>query len=44
VRRYNIKTVGIEAGKKGIQRITYAKHIVSESDEDKFIQTLSFEN
>lgn len=41
----NIKTVSIEAEKKGIQVNPYAKHIVifSESDEDRFIQTLSFE-
>ncbi|MFT5253831.1 MAG: hypothetical protein ACI87N_002883, partial [Flavobacteriales bacterium] len=41
----NIKTVSIEAEKKGIQVNPYAKHIVvfSESDEDRFIQILSFE-
>jgi integrase len=41
----NIKTVSIEAERKGIIQVnSYAKHIVifSESDEDKFIQTLSF--
>ena len=41
----NIKTISIEAEKKGIQVNTYAKqiNIFSESDEDRFIQTLSFE-
>lgn len=41
----NIKTISIEAEKKGIQVNAYAKQITifSESDEDRFIQTLSFE-
>jgi integrase len=42
----NIKTVSIEAERKGeIQVNPYAKHIVifTESDENRFIQTLSFE-
>lgn len=41
----NIKTVCIEAENKGIQVNTYAKQITiaSESDDDRFIQTLSFE-
>jgi integrase len=41
----NIKTVCIEAENKGIQVNSYAKQItiVSESDEDRYIQTLSFE-
>lgn len=41
----NIKTISIEAEKKGIQVNAYAKqiNIFSESDEDRFIQTLSFE-
>lgn len=41
----NIKTISIEAEKKGIQVNSYAKqiNIFSESDEDRFIQTLSFE-
>lgn len=41
----NIKTISIEAEKKGIQVNVYAKqiHIFSESEEDRFIQTLSFE-
>jgi integrase len=41
----NIKTVCIEAEKKGIQVNPYAKQIsiFSESDEDRFIQTLSFD-
>ena len=42
----NIKTVSIEAERKGkIQVNPYAKHIVifTESDEDRFIQTLSFD-
>ncbi|RTY81878.1 integrase [Flavobacterium sp. ZB4P23] len=40
----NIKTVCIEAEKKGIQVNAYAKQItiVSESDDDRYIQTLSF--
>ncbi|TDP04079.1 tyrosine-type recombinase/integrase [Flavobacterium sp. 245] len=40
----NIKTVCIEAEKKGIQVNSYAKQItiVSESDDDRYIQTLSF--
>ncbi|MDQ3190655.1 MAG: site-specific integrase [Bacteroidota bacterium] len=41
----NIKTICIEAEKKGIQTNPYAKQIIvfSEKDEDRFIQTLSFE-
>lgn len=41
----NIKTVSIEAERKGIQVNPYAKHIVifTESDEDRFIQTLSLD-
>jgi hypothetical protein len=42
----NIKTVSIEAERKGIIQVNpYAKHIVifTESDEDRFIQTLSFD-
>lgn len=41
----NIKTISIEAEKKGIQVNAYAKqiNIFSESDEDRFIQTLSFD-
>ena len=41
----NIKTVCIEAENKGIQVNSYAKQITiaSESDDDRFIQTLSFE-
>ncbi|KRB54707.1 tyrosine-type recombinase/integrase [Flavobacterium sp. Root186] len=41
----NIKTVCIEAENRGIQVNSYAKQItiVSESDEDRYIQTLSFE-
>ena len=41
----NIKTVSIEAERKGIQVNPYAKHIVifTESDDDRFIQTLSFD-
>jgi integrase len=42
----NVKTVSIEAERKGkIQVNPYAKHIVifTESDEDRFIQTLSFD-
>ncbi|AOW08954.1 site-specific integrase [Flavobacterium gilvum] len=40
----NIKTVCNEAEKKGIQVNSYAKqiNIVSESDDDRYIQTLSF--
>lgn len=40
----NIKTVCIEAEKKGIQVNSFAKQItiVSESDDDRYIQTLSF--
>jgi integrase len=40
----NLKTVSIEAERKGVQVNPYAKHIVifTESDEDRFIQTLSF--
>jgi integrase len=40
----NIKTVCNEAEKKGIQVNSYAKQItiVSESDDDRYIQTLSF--
>jgi integrase len=40
----NIKTVCIEAENKGIQVNSYAKQITiaTESDEDRFIQTLSF--
>jgi integrase len=40
----NIKTVCIEAENKGIQVNTYAKQITiaSESDDDRYIQTLSF--
>jgi integrase len=40
----NIKTVCIEAEKKGIQVNAYAKQITiaSESDDDRYIQTLSF--
>lgn len=40
----NIKTVCIEAEHKGIQVNSYAKQITiaSESDEDRYIQTLSF--
>lgn len=41
----NIKTVCIEAENKGIQVNSYAKQITiaSESDEDRYIQTLSFD-
>jgi integrase len=41
----NIKTVCIEAENKGIQVNSYAKQITiaSESDDDRYIQTLSFE-
>jgi integrase len=41
----NIKTICIEADKKGIPTNAFAKHIAifSEPDEDRFIQTLSFE-
>lgn len=41
----NIKTVCIEAENKGIQVNTYAKQITiaSESDDDRYIQTLSFD-
>jgi integrase len=41
----NIKTISIEAEKKGIQVNPFAKQITifSESDEDRFIQTLSFD-
>jgi integrase len=41
----NIKTVCTEAERKGIQVNPYAKHIVifTESDDDRFIQTLSFD-
>ena len=41
----NIKTISIEAEKKDIQVNPFAKQIIifSESDEDRFIQTLSFE-
>ena len=41
----NIKTVCIEAENKGLQVNAYAKQITiaSESDDDRFIQTLSFE-
>lgn len=41
----NIKTISIEAGKKGIQVNPYAKDITifTESDEDRYIQTLSFD-
>ncbi|RTY89323.1 phage integrase SAM-like domain-containing protein [Flavobacterium sp. GT3R68] len=41
----NIKTISIEAEKKGIQVNPFAKQITifSERDEDRFIQTLSFE-
>lgn len=40
----NIKTVCIEAENKGIQVNSYAKQIIiaSESDDDRYIQTLSF--
>ncbi len=40
----NIKTVCIEAEKKGIQVNSYAKQmtIATESEEDRYIQTLSF--
>ena len=40
----NIKTSCIEAENKGIQVNTYAKQIIiaSESDDDRYIQTLSF--
>jgi integrase len=40
----NIKTVCIEAEKKGIQVNSYAKQITiaTESDDDRYIQTLSF--
>jgi integrase len=40
----NIKTVCIEAEKKGIQVNSYAKQIAiaTESDDDRYIQTLSF--
>jgi integrase len=40
----NIKTACIEAENKGIQVNTYAKQIIiaSESDDDRYIQTLSF--
>ena len=40
----NIKTVCIEAEKKGIQVNSYAKQmtVATESDEDRYIQTLSF--
>jgi integrase len=40
----NIKTACIEAENKGIQVDTYAKQIIiaSESDDDRYIQTLSF--
>jgi integrase len=40
----NIKTVCIEAGNKGIQVNSYAKQIIiaSESEDDRYIQTLSF--
>jgi integrase len=40
----NIKTVCIEAEKKGIQVNSYAKQITiaTESEEDRYIQTLSF--
>lgn len=40
----NIKTVCLEAENKGIQVNSYAKQItiVSESEEDRYIQTLSF--
>jgi hypothetical protein len=42
----NVKTVSIEAERKGIQVNPSAKHIVifTESDEDRFIQTLSIED
>ncbi len=41
----NIKTVCIEAENKGIQVNSYAKQITiaSESDDDRYIQTLSFD-
>jgi integrase len=41
----NIKTVSIEAENKGIQVNSYAKQItiVSESEDDRYIQTLSFD-
>ncbi len=41
----NIKTVSIEAENRGIQVNPYAKRITiaSESDEDRYIQTLSFD-
>ena len=41
----NIKTVCIEAENKGIQVNSYAKqiNIASESDDDRYIQTLSFD-
>jgi integrase len=41
----NIKTVSIEAENKGIHVSSYAKqiHIVSESDDERYIQTLSFD-